>query len=443
MRINKQEARMENALIRAMFRKMRLNPICKGVAAPLILVLSVFIASAAPYSSIPSDSQRNSQGRMPNHQLIYVLDPNRMGAESQVLLVDTEDGRIVRTYKAGYNPDMALSPDGKRLYLASTVTKQNGEAPAHILQIIDTESGEMIRTIDNPDRAQPTHWEYRSRMAVSPDGNWLYIFKHRDSREGDFYYIDTLDTRRGRFLSEKPYLPLCFNALLFPLAKPLTLDIMCTGSKDISFIKLQKHGQPTIKSMRALEPQSRVGIQTVQGIQDAMGKYLGPGFLSADKRSFTTIFGDSRFFSIDSESLRIIKSDVIDRESRGRIDAMTKTAKATADDWLADSWLQIQPALISPDGQRVYFGIGRLAHFQQSVWSFDRIAVLDSRTLTRVAVIKPSQMFWSLALNKDGSRLYAISPEQASIIVIDPATGREIRTLYGIGESPIFGVAAP
>lgn len=117
--------------------------------------------------------------------------------------------------------------------------------------------------------------------------------------------------------------------------------------------------------------------------------------------------------------------------------------QATSRDWLADSWIRYQVAPKSPDGTKLYVGVGRLIHLRNGVQLFDRIVVLDSQTLARVGTIKTSQLFYSLCLSKDGRHLYAVSPEQGSLMVIDTGTQRELRTIYGIGTTPIFAIVAP
>lgn len=120
-----------------------------------------------------------------------------------------------------------------------------------------------------------------------------------------------------------------------------------------------------------------------------------------------------------------------------------KEAANVADDGLASSWIRYQEPVLSPDGAKLYLGIGRLAHLQQGVQSFDRVMVFDSQALRRTATIKTPYPFESIALSRDGQYLYAISTEQASIMVINTADQARIHTIYGIGRTPIRAIIAP
>src|SRR6476660_2256115 len=59
---------------------------------------------------------------------LYVLDTDNGGSNGQVILIDSSTGTVGRIYKAGYHPDMALSPDGSRLYISS-IKSAGGTGP--------------------------------------------------------------------------------------------------------------------------------------------------------------------------------------------------------------------------------------------------------------------------------------------------------------------------
>jgi DNA-binding beta-propeller fold protein YncE len=92
-----------------------------------------------------------SRSKQAASESLYILDSNNNKEESQVLVVDVEDGRVVKTFRAGSTPDMALSPDGKRLYIASTwwTAERWGGGT---LDVIDAATGTLLQRVDNPDR---------------------------------------------------------------------------------------------------------------------------------------------------------------------------------------------------------------------------------------------------------------------------------------------------
>jgi hypothetical protein len=183
--------------------------------------------SAGANSGSPSSGVRGGPLR---HGLLYVLDPNDMKPESHVLVVDPTEGRIVRTFSAGFQPDMALSPDGTRLYLASTSAPADGRSQGY-LDVIDTATGSVIRRVANPDLRGFNTPQYPSQMAISPSGRWLHFFKARSGNSPDTSYIATFDTLRGEFVPGKAPVPGCEGALL-ALPKDRQLAVLCHLVRD-------------------------------------------------------------------------------------------------------------------------------------------------------------------------------------------------------------------
>jgi YVTN family beta-propeller protein len=369
--------------------------------------------------------------------LLYVVDPNNMQSESRVLVVDPEQGRIVRTYNVGHAPDIALSPDGTRLYIASVLNTSSGRGTP-VLEVFDTATGRVIQTVRNRDAWVSTLREYPSHMAFSPDGHFLFIYKIRVLEEGDYFdYLETFDTRTSRFLREKAPVPHCISANLIPLQDG-RVSATCTGTNDVRFLELTSTGglKPASKDSSARLP-SRVALVTSKSKAFHTNR-IGPAFVSADGRGLTAIMGDGKFFRIDDASRSIFQAGTIDSESR----AAASGGDTSAPDWLSESWIRQQEPAVSPDGTTLYLAIGRLSRLYLADQSFDRIVALDS-ALNRVGTITLGHPFFSMAMSKDGRRLYAISPEQASVTVVDTATQRVVRTIYGIGTSPTLVIPAP
>jgi hypothetical protein len=78
-----------------------------------------------------------------------------------------------------------------------------------------------------------------------------------------------------------------------------------------------------------------------------------------------------------------------------------------------------------PGGSRVYVGFA------------DRIAVVDTATLTEIDAIDPFATATSLAVTPDGTRLYAIESDANRIEIFDTATHDLVGTLLTLGEWPI------
>jgi hypothetical protein len=189
------------------------------------------------------DAERSpSQTEQSRSGWLYVLDSNQMKNKSQVLLVDPEQGRVIRTFKAGQGPDMVLSPDGTRLYLTSTLRNRKGQFRQSILEVIDTTSGKVLQRVDNPERWVSTVPDYPSQMAISPDGHWVYIFKSRTTQDEVSYYVATFDTVQGRFLSENVSLPHCGAVTMLAFPDGRRLNALCYVTNDIRFLELTDRG---------------------------------------------------------------------------------------------------------------------------------------------------------------------------------------------------------
>lgn len=446
-----------------LFAQSKTSPVWRlhgGPAFRIFATLVLFASSALvganeqtspgrPSTKPESNPEGGAQDRFKDQRVmsgwLYVLDNNNMNMEneSQVLLVDPEQGRVVRTFKAGQGPDMVLSPDGTRLYLGSALRNRKGQLIQNVLQVIDTASGKVLQTVDNPDHAASTVRESVSQMAISPDGRHIYAYKNRVTWEGVFNSLATFDTAQGRFLPETAPLTRCGVGRILVSPDDSRLNVLCHGTNDVRFLDLAENGaQKALNKGAGSRTATPPKLSLAEGLSGTTmhSRGLVLGFLSPDGSASTVIMGDGRFFNIDNQSRTIMQANAIDSETRKIISTNSKTAPG--DDWLADGWIRYQDLAVSSDGAKLYVGISRLVHMSQGVDYFDRVVVLDSQTLKRIETINLPRLANSVATSRDGRRLYAISPDQACITVIDTAT-RESRTIYGIGTSPIRAIVAP
>ena len=66
-------------------------------------------------------SEGSTSGNAARH-FLYILDPRNGATESQALVVDPDARRVVHTIPAGYDPQIAVALNGRRLYLTDTIT---------------------------------------------------------------------------------------------------------------------------------------------------------------------------------------------------------------------------------------------------------------------------------------------------------------------------------
>jgi hypothetical protein len=404
-----------------------------GAAACLALIVAIVGAQSAYVT--------------PRSGWLYVVDSNKYGDEGRLHIVNPDEGRIVWSRMTGHLPDIALSPDGSRLYLASSVLE--GDLLRGHLEIIDTATGLTVQDLPNPDRAVSTLPSYMSRMAMSPDGRWLFQFKMNNAPGNATYYVDTFDTERGAFLARNTPTPLCAWPTLLPSSESGRLTILCNETSDARFLTPT---EPTQGGQRLALASLGPAVAAAPG--SVRDRSRPPATAIVGPRAVTVIMGDGRFVKTDAQSHQVMQTDLLDRTGRGIVPAPQGDQGAAAaktpqvsrapdtNDWLAGRWIKQQAPLLSPNGQELYFGVSSLFALQQGRQPLEQVIVLDAQTLARRRSINVRQVFDSLALSKDGTKLYAVHGDTATVRVIDTASGREL-SAFNAGVTPVFAVVAP
>lgn len=392
------------------FSRLNFRKLISGVCG-IGLLLFVFLIAA-------------SIGGKPPLGYAYVLDSADLHSKTKVFVVDVTSRRVVRTLDANYVPDMALSPSGDRLYLASSINESGR------LDIYDTASGQLIQTVNNPERYMATAPWYRSQMIFSGDGKWLYIFKY-DKRQ-DLYYIDIFDAAESRFSGWRIPLPKCVTGIMSPSRDSGRLTVMCAYTNDLRFFEVSDQGQPTQISSLPLR---------LRGRTNRFGQEVALASFVATAGGTKTIMSDGSLFDIDTNSRTIKGLGAIDNAAR-RIGPF-KSPPLTMDDndWMAGRWLPFGAFAVDTTNNKTYLGIGELARHGE--WTFDTIGVFDSDSLNKRSAIKTKHRLYSIALSRDGSRLFGVDRISKSLIVFDVTSGAEVAVVDNLGETPIQVLVGP
>jgi DNA-binding beta-propeller fold protein YncE len=200
-------------------------------------------------TSVLSGSQQAASNSAP-YQLLYIVDSDRGRSDSheRLFAVDPERKKIVKTYPTGSHPDIALSHDGTRLYVASESRAPDGPegAGAGRLDVVDAATGAAVASVADPNPWVATGPLYGSEMALSADGHWLYVYKlmsdHSEHTVSEFVAI--FDTAANKFLPDAIPLPKCGAALLVPWPDARALSVACFGTEDLRTMQFTDHGIP-------------------------------------------------------------------------------------------------------------------------------------------------------------------------------------------------------
>ena len=336
---------------------------------------------------------------------LYVVDTLDGSYKSEILLVDPTVGEIVKSYSAGYRPDIILSPDGSRLYVASQRVNPSTQLLEGILQTYDTVSGALIGTAPNPDMLVSTLPIYKTKMAMSPSGRYLYMLKDHNTDETTDFYVSAFDTQRGRVLHDHVSIPEC-NAVLLPTSRDLDLFVGCMDSAYVREIGLSDADEPRKDAML---PVKSFSLMNRWGAMMVLPKEKGLVLFARDGSGYT--------FDPSSGSV----------ESLGKLLTSGKLSG-------------MHGLLTTQSGSEAYFAAGEE---ERGFEWYDQVIRFDTSLLIVTATSSTSLPFFSLVLSGDANTLYTLNPERATLTAIDSTSLREVKRMPRIGQQPIFALPIP
>jgi DNA-binding beta-propeller fold protein YncE len=350
---------------------------------------------------------RIERWRAPKPGWLFVLDS--WIRDPQILLLDRETGAIQGVIKTGYDPDMALSPDGMFLYLTSS-------DPA-LLSVLDTHSGNVIHEEPVSDlRRYVMFWD--TAMAVSRDGQWLYLHKMRPGPIGnDHHSISIFDTRLRQFLPEEAALPDCGGTRLLLAYDERELFVLCRQSNDFRVLRFAPDGSTTSEK-QILWPWTR-----------PTRIYVGKKPDGSTPESLSAVGG----------GIQVIRADSTIVEMNPDNGAYTEISSFLPADRVVvgRNWAS------STSGARLYVGSHLWAQPGQEGVA-DQIHVIDTRTWSEIGSIRPSLGCWLLATDRHDKYVYCASGRgNGAVSIIDAVSLKEVKVLRQVGVNPAFIIAAP
>ena len=366
-------------------------------------------ALVAPVGSrlLPASWQQPKQG------WLYVLDPNELWFESEILLVDPNAGAVEGVVRTGDDPQMVLSPDGSRLYVASVVNEKD------TLSVIDTATGRTLQTTALNNRKMDVFLPAWPTVARSDSGRDLLIkTAYTDNSGAQRFGLTVFDTRDQTFAPISTGPPDCPASQFLPLPAG-DLAILCgLWANDLRLMG----GFATVSTLtikRVALPRQSDDRRDPNGNSRELWRLSGAAISSTTGNLFS-ITQNGKVLVVDRSGSRVLR---------------------TIDLGLSpDEWLPPKAPAISPDGTMLFVSVGALG--DQGDQRATRILAIDTTTW-KSRTFSPGRPFWSLTLAPDGSQLYALDPDGHAVVVLNPRTGQEIRAIGGVGSSPVMAIVAP
>jgi hypothetical protein len=374
-------------------------------------------------------------------QLLYIVDSDRGSFDSheRLFALDPERKQIVRNYATGARPDIALSPDGTRLYVASESRVPEGPegAGAGRLDVIDTATGAIVVSVGDPNRWVAMGPLYGSEMALSADGHWLYVYRLAPGPEHTVSeFVAIFDTATNKFLPDTIPLSKCGASLLVPWPNGRALSAVCFEAENLRTIQFSDQGIPTTQ------------LPMVVAMPHDFGRTrLGTAFVSGENE-LTVLMTDGKYRKINVETGTTVQEGEI-----------TFSPPLTPPGWHPQTpGAEHVPSLgRRVIGSRILQSQGRLyvplSRSDLYMHAADAIAVLDAGTLQQEAFLELKSPWWhsswnlfrDRAIGDGGRRLYLLGVESkgGTVRVLSLPDGREIDTIRGLGTSLSIVIPSP
>jgi hypothetical protein len=388
-------------------------------------------------SHAASNDARNDRA----HQLLYIVDSdgNSFDSHERVFALDPERKQIVKTYPTGSHPDIALSPDGTRLYVASesrVPEGPEGEATGK-LDVVDTASGAVVTSVADPYRWITKGPLYGSEMVLSADGRWLYVRKLMSAQENTATELVAIfDTVTNKFLPDTIPLSKCGVSLLVPWPNGRALSVVCIITEDLRTAQFSDQGVPTAQ------------LASVIPIAHDWGRRrVGTAFVSGENE-VTVLMTDGKYTKVNVQTGSTVQEGEIVFSP-----ALTPAGwypHVPGAEHVPSLGRRVIGSRILESQGRLYVPLSRSDLYMHAA---DAIAVLDAKTLQQEAFfeLKSSfwhsswNLFWDAAIGDGGRRVYLLGVESkgGTVRVLSLPDGKEIDTIKGLGKTLSIVVPSP
>jgi DNA-binding beta-propeller fold protein YncE len=352
---------------------------------------------------------------------LYVLDPKPNAGEAggRIWLVNPGTGEVKGGIRTGDNADFALSPDGNTLYVASRTDGDSSE-----LAVIDTAEGVVLERATIDGRAVSDALPPFSTMAVSGDGLTLRILTVApSSSDVDFFQLAAFDTQSGGFLPGSVRLWNCGPGRFINYRTAERFDFFCPRTNKVRLISVDANSH----ELRNLD----IKLPWVRRIGAA------EAIEAPDTQEIAIVRGDGAVIKLNTATQEFVETlahpDLPDRVPPAAWPSSPDGSKV---------YVGYNSDYDRPYDNRFYLDYGRAPNIRPDNAMANEFHVLDASTWQKIGTIKTRKPFWSAVAGNDGKMLYAMAPQEHSILVIDTVKMRQIGVLQ-VGGTPALALVAP
>jgi DNA-binding beta-propeller fold protein YncE len=385
-----------------------------------LVVVSTVVACGQPVTRDGATGPATGAGA---DEVLYVLDPNGESLTSRVVRIDPRTQRIERSYPAGYDPALALSPDGTRLYVASA--RQHGDELTDALVVVDTTSGKVLSTTPVEDRWEGAGVQTHQSLAPSPDGLWLYVLQARlTGGAGVEYSVATFDTTRHGFLSGSIPLGSCGAGVLVPSAQAggRRLQVVCPETHDVRVVEVGTDGSAVAEDVIAL-PRSEDNRTDVNRNPLELWR-LSSAMAAPSGEELYAVTQNGRVITVD-----LVSKDV----------AETVTLELASDTF-------VPIGQVAAAGERLFIGTASLG----GVDGIDRlrasrVLVVDATEWVVEESATQEAAFEAFDVSPDGETVFVVDTEEQTVTAIDGDDPSQRSVMRQVGRTPtrIEAVGSP
>ncbi len=217
---------------------MTLALVVSGLAAEVIDNIHLIVTSGAGLSERANPIVESSE----TLYLVSWVDPDAPQITGKVRIVNRATGKLIQAIDTGYAPDIAISPDGQRLYLAALeyieLTPEGQEVLKDYLTAFDTATWKAVwkteikRPPDANARFRTNFGDGPSALAISSDGSRLFV----QLQGGWDAWLIRIDTATGRAIAQSPRVSNCIGADVTVSSNSNELHLSCYAGKALHFM---------------------------------------------------------------------------------------------------------------------------------------------------------------------------------------------------------------